>query len=133
MPALAKAGAGIHLFGEQLIMYKVELTNMLLAWLDPLGVWALVSAMIRAGLEVAPSRCVGFSFGRTEIADLPSLHIFQWEGIQWTADIWLSRFMWLGVALGLLGVVCLRRKGGAVLASYCLGLVALTLAKMEFA
>jgi len=61
--------------------------------------WQIIGDSVsRAARATYPQSTGGFTFS---ITDLPAPNLFHWSGIQWTADIFLSRMFFLGVAIGI--------------------------------
>jgi hypothetical protein len=77
-------------------------------WADFAG-WRLIGGSVSQAAKAAyPESGGGFAFS---ITYLPNPHIFVWNGIDWTADILLSRlfFLLLAVGIGLLAAVFFDR------------------------
>src|SRR6185503_18817201 len=80
------------------------------AWLDWSGIILIAKSMGAALRQVYPGYTIGFSLTFRDPA-AGGLKIFEWLGIEWTAELVASRLLWLGVALGLvlLGSLYFRR------------------------
>jgi len=61
--------------------------------------WQIVAdSVVRAARAAYPESAGGFSFG---MIDLSASRLFLWNGVSWTADIVLSRLLFLAIAAGL--------------------------------
>jgi hypothetical protein len=67
-------------------------------FLDFAGWQIIAESVLRAAQAAFPGVAGGFSFS---ISSVPAAELFSWNGIQWTADIFLSRLLVLLVAPGL--------------------------------
>lgn len=74
---------------------------------DPLGIKLMEQDMGNAVRAAYPNYIAGLSFSPSEFI----VDTFKWNGIDWTFNLILSRWMWLAIALGLvlLGALCFDR------------------------
>lgn len=64
--------------------------------LDPLGITLLQQSMGESAKAAFPDYNGSFSLGST---DTPITGVFDWPGVEWTADIVLQRFLFVGIGI----------------------------------
>lgn len=63
----------------------------------PFGVSVIVGSIQKSIYESVPDYKGGFNIGGREVKD--HVETFEWNGVDWTAEIILWRFFWIGIAL----------------------------------
>ena len=82
-----------------------ESSGSLRATSDPLGMTPIVYSMLETARVQFPGVESGFAIGG--IAVQGPAQTFVWNGVQWTAQAVLQRFIWIGVAIGLVMLAAL--------------------------
>jgi hypothetical protein len=94
----------LFIIAMNVIMQELDTSQ---AIFDPLGIKLMEHDMGNAVRAVYPNYVAGLSFSPSEFI----VDTFKWNGIDWTFSLILSRWMWVGIAFGLvlLGAVCFDR------------------------
>jgi hypothetical protein len=66
---------------------------------DLFGASVIAHSMHRAAHAAFPERELDLGIGYTRVEG--AIETFRWQGVSWTADLLLGRFLWVGVALGI--------------------------------